>query len=198
MCWWARVYCTVLQNLFARFYDKLSEQNCACYRQRCGGSCCGGYRRQSSNDDAAKRVSIALSDDERPQHDYVIVDEADANYVEIEQRAIETESYYFTVDRATAEHMLAERENGACLVRPFKASDLYIKYVVSIYADQQYYHLFVRQIDGRQRYGIGQLKAYERHFASPCEIIEFYMQHALLCSNKQRSQSVQLKPISCA
>ncbi|KAM8703903.1 hypothetical protein ACLKA7_008518 [Drosophila subpalustris] len=195
MCWCARVYWTVLQNLFARLYNNLTEQQC---------SCCSSYRRQASDDvdveERNKRVSDSITDDDqrRPKHDYVIVDDADANYVEIEQRQIETESYYFTVDRAMAERMLADREDGACLVRPFKATDLCIKYIVSIYADQQYYHLFVRQIDGRPRYGIGQLKPHERHFPSPCDIIEFYAEHALLCTNKQRSQSIFLKPISCA
>ncbi|XP_034488416.1 uncharacterized protein LOC117792394 [Drosophila innubila] len=208
MCWCARVYWTVLQNLFARFYNNLTEQPCSYYPQRCC-SCCGSYRRQASDvdvdvdvdvDETDKRVSESYIDDDqqRPQHDYVIVDDADANYVEIEQRQIETESYYFTVDRVMAERMLADREDGACLVRPFKATDLCIKYIVSIYADQQYYHLFVRQIDGRQRYGIGQFKPHERHFPSPCHIIEFYAEHALLCTNKQRSQSIFLRPISCA
>lgn len=203
MCWCARVYWTVLQNLFARFYNNLTEQQCSCFPQRCC-SCCGNYRRQASDvdvDETDKRVSESFIDDDpqRPQHhDYVIVDDADANYVEIEQRQIETETYYFTVDRAMAEHMLSDREDGSCLVRPFKATDLCIKYIVSIYADKEYYHLFVRQIDGRPRYGIGQCKPHERHFPSPCDIIEFYTKHALLCTNKQRSQSIFLKPISYA
>lgn len=126
------------------------------------------------------------------------LDEADANYVEIEQRCIETESYYFTVDRDMAERMLAGREDGACLVRPFKATDVCIKYIVSIYADQQYYHLFVRQLDGQQRFAIGQSKPHERYFASPCHIVEFYAEHPLLCTNKERSHSILLRPISCA
>ncbi|KAH8417564.1 hypothetical protein KR222_001926, partial [Zaprionus bogoriensis] len=207
MCWCARVYWTVLQNLFARFYNSLVERNCdACCRQRCCG-CCGGYRRQASDVDAdaesvsGERVSASNANDDRaqrPQHDYVIVDDADANYVEIEQRCIETESYYFTVDRVKAEHMLAGQESGACLVRPFKATDVCIKYIVSIYADQQYYHLFIRQIGEGQHYAIGQSKPHERQFPSPCHIVEFYAEHPLLCTNKERTQSILLRPISCA
>ncbi|XP_030370856.1 uncharacterized protein LOC115621370 [Scaptodrosophila lebanonensis] len=212
-CWCARVYWTVLQNLFARLCNYLVEQNCRCRRRCC--SCCVGYRRQIS--DAGKQVSDSDDDanddddgrlretfryqqqQQNSQHDYVIVDDADANYVEIEQRSIETESYYFTVDRATAERMLRDnREDGACLVRPFKATDLCIKYIVSIYAAEQFYHLFVRQVDSRQRYAIGQEKSHERHFNSPCDIIEYYTKHSLLCTNKQQSQCILLKPISCA
>ncbi|XP_062123856.1 uncharacterized protein LOC133837195 [Drosophila sulfurigaster albostrigata] len=201
MCWCARVYWTVLQNLFARFYNSLTEQQCDYVCCGCGCCCCGDYRDVDADSEAGERVSASIVDDDqqlRTQHDYVIVDDADANYAEIECRQIETEAYYFTVDRATAEHMLEGREDGACLVRPFKATDVCIKYIVSIYAGEQYYHLFVRQIDGRQRYGIGQLKPHERHFPSPCDIIEFYAEHALLCTNKQRSQSIRLKPISYA
>ncbi|XP_023163553.1 uncharacterized protein LOC111594480 [Drosophila hydei] len=208
MCWCARVYWTVLQNLFARFYNSLTDRSCAAGYPRSCCVCCGGYRRQPGDDDgdadvdsaADKQVSESIVDDDprRAPHDYVIVDDADANYVEIEQRQIETELYYFTVDRSMAERMLCEREDGACLVRPFKATDVCIKYIVSIWAAGQYYHLFVRQIDGRQRFAIGQWKQHERHFSSPCEIIEFYAEHALLCTNKERSHSVRLKPISYA
>ncbi|EDV93214.1 uncharacterized protein LOC6563773 [Drosophila grimshawi] len=215
MCWCARVYWTVLQNLFARFYNSLTESNFAClssYRERCCwccGGCCFGYRRQASDgdvdadvdSDAGKRVLESIGDDDQQRaarHDYIIEDDGDANYEEIDQRHIETEPYYFTVDRAMAEHMLSERENGACLVRPFKATDVCIKYIVSICADRQFYHLFVRQIDGRQRYAIGQMKPQERVFPTPYAIIEFYEEHPLLCTNKERSQSVLLKPISCA
>lgn len=82
MCWCARVYWTVLQNLFARFYNSLAERNCgACCRQRCY-CCCGGYRRQASDVDAdsdsIKRVSASNANEDqqqRPQHDYVIVGE---------------------------------------------------------------------------------------------------------------------------
>ncbi|XP_017871748.1 PREDICTED: uncharacterized protein LOC108619588 [Drosophila arizonae] len=209
MCWCARVYWTVLQNLFARLFNSLTDRNCASgYRRSCC-VCCGSYRRQPGDSDgdadvdsdADKQVSESMVDDDLRRaapHDYVIVDEADANYVEIEQRQIETEQYYFTVDRSMAERMLYQREDGACLVRPFKATDVCIKYIVSIWAGGHYYHLFVRQIDMRQRFAIGQWKPHERHFSSPCEIIEFYAEHPLLCTNKERSHSVRLKPITYA
>jgi len=50
----------------------------------------------------------------------IFTDESDAHYVEIERKKIETESYYRTIDRTTAEDILIGREDGACLVRPFK------------------------------------------------------------------------------
>ncbi|EDW84421.2 uncharacterized protein Dwil_GK14117 [Drosophila willistoni] len=205
-CWCARVYWTVVQNLFARFFSNLTERGC----RHCGSCfCCSDYQRQTSDDvvealdiESMKQVLDQVNDDanaEREQvaqHDYVIVDDADANYVEIEDRRIETEPYYFTVDRAMAEQMLEGREDGSCLVRPFKAADLCIKYIVSIYAANEFYHLFVRQLHGqRHLYGIGQVKPHERHFASPSHIVEFYAEHPLLCTNKQRSQCVRLKPI---
>lgn len=87
MCWCARVYWTVLQNLFARFYNSLAERNCVacCGQQRCY-CCCGGYRRQASDvdgdcdadSDSIKRVSVSNANEDqqqRPQHDYVIVGE---------------------------------------------------------------------------------------------------------------------------
>lgn len=47
-------------------------------------------------------------------------DDIDANYLQIEKRKIETEPFYRTVDRATAEDILTGREDGTCLVRPYK------------------------------------------------------------------------------
>ncbi|XP_017145353.1 uncharacterized protein LOC108157694 [Drosophila miranda] len=195
-CWCARVYWTVLHNLFARFLGSIEEQNCC--------RCCAGYQRQASDDDdvdvdVGKQVSD--TDDEpqqQPQRDYVTADDTEANYSEIEEHNIETEAYYFTVDRPIAERMLAGREDGACLVRPFKTTDVCIKYIVSICVGDQFYHLFVRQIDRRQRFAIGQKKLHERIFASPREIVDFYSEHPLLCTNKSQSQCVRLTPISYA
>ncbi|XP_022211099.2 uncharacterized protein LOC111066653 [Drosophila obscura] len=190
-CWCARVYWTVLHNLFARLIGGIAEHHC----------CCAGYQRQASDDndvDVEKRVSDTDDDPQQHQRDYVISDDAEANYAEIPEHNIETEAYYFTVDRPTAERMLAGREDGACLVRPFKATDVCIKYIVSICVGDQFYHLFVRQVDRRQRYAIGQKKLHERIFGSPHEIVEFYAEHPLLCTNKSRSQCVRLTPISYA
>lgn len=194
-CWCARVYWTVLHNLLARMMDSLME-----VRSPTFCSCCFGYQRQASQEgDVAERVSSTDDDpQQQPREDYVIVDDADVNYAEIEERHVEKEQYYFTVDRPTAERMLHGREDGSCLVRPFKAADQWIRYIVSIWAADQYYHLFIRQVDRRQRYAIGQKKSQERCFGSPSEIVEFYTEHPLLCTNKVRSQCVQLRPISYA
>lgn len=85
MCWCARVYWTVLHNLFARFYNSLTERG---YRQGCCACCCGGYSRQAGDDDgdvdvdadadsdAGKRVLESIVDDDQQRsaaHDYVIV-----------------------------------------------------------------------------------------------------------------------------
>lgn len=194
-CWCARVYWTVLHNLLVRLLDNLME-----LRSPICCSCCFGYQRQASEEgDVAERVSSTDDDPhQQPHQDYVIVDHTDANYAEIEERHVEKEQYYFTVDRPTAERMLHGREDGSCLVRPFKAADQCIRYIVSIWAADQFYHLFIRQVDRRQRYAIGQKKSQERCFGSPSEIVEFYTEHPLLCTNKTRSQCIKLRPISYA
>ncbi|XP_017058774.1 uncharacterized protein LOC108099653 [Drosophila ficusphila] len=197
-CWCARVYWTVLHNLLVRLLDNLTE-----IRSPLCCSSCFGYQRQSAGEegDVAAVERVSSTDDaphQQPHQDYVIVEDSDALYTEIEERHVEKEPYYFTVDRPTAERMLHGREDGSCLVRPFKAADQCIRYIVSIWAADQFYHLFVRQVDRRQRYAIGQKKPRERCFGSPSEIVEFYTQHPLLCTNKVRSQCVQLRPISYA
>ena len=58
-----------------------------------------------------------------------IADDIDANYLQIEKRKIETEAYYRTVDRATAEDILLGREDGTCLVRPYKETVIQFKYI---------------------------------------------------------------------
>ncbi|BFF93136.1 uncharacterized protein DMAD_11038 [Drosophila madeirensis] len=192
-CWCARVYWTVLHNLFARFLGGIAEHSCC--------RCCAVYQRQASDSDVDMDVDKSDTDDDpqqQHQSDYVTSDDADVNYAEIEEHNIETEAYYFTVDRPTAERMLSGREDGACLVRPFKATDICIKYIVSICVGDQFYHLFVRQIDRRQRFAIGQKKLHERIFGSPREIVQFYAENPLLCTSKSRSQCVRLMPISYA
>ncbi|XP_070143430.1 B-cell linker protein isoform X2 [Drosophila kikkawai] len=195
-CWCARVYWTVLHNLLLRMLDSLMELR---LRSMVMCGCCAGYQRQAGEGegDVAAVERVSSTDDDQRQQDYVIVDD-DATYTEIEERHVETEQYYFTVDRATAERMLQGREDGSCLVRPFKAADQCIRYIVSIWASDQYYHLFVRQLDRRQRYAIGQRKSGERYFGSPSEIVEFYSEHPLLCTNKSVSQCIRLSPISYA
>ncbi|XP_017482924.1 PREDICTED: uncharacterized protein LOC108371828 [Rhagoletis zephyria] len=220
MCWCLRVYWTVLHNLFARFVTNVANSvynNNLC---RCCSSCSHSVRCHCCDHCLihrnTQRASSELSENECEEkeltarseievhsratttcsaHHYVIVDDIDANYLEIERRKIETESFYRLVDRATAEDILNCREDGSCLVRPFKEMDPSIKYIVTIYAQQQYFHLFIRQINGKDLYGIGQQKSKEKVFSSPSDIIDFYSYNPLQCTNKSTSISLVLKPI---
>uniref|UniRef100_A0A1B0B1I4 SH2 domain-containing protein n=1 Tax=Glossina palpalis gambiensis TaxID=67801 RepID=A0A1B0B1I4_9MUSC len=216
MCWCLRVYWTVLYNLFIRFFNDIGDtlapnsndchnSCCCCCCKHC--CCCHSFHKSCCICHKHNRISDpSLNSDERrtisdihlnmsTEHDYVIVDEIDANYLQIEKRKIETELYYRTVDRAIAEDVLTDREDGTCLVRPYKEADITIKYIVSIYCRQQFYHLYIRQICGKELYAIGQPKLNERLFTTPNEIIDFYKHHHLLCTNKQTTMSVILKPL---
>lgn len=145
-------------------------------------------------------------------------DDIDANYLQIEKRKIETEPFYRTVDRATAEDILTGREDGTCLVRPYKeeaskilhsqliyinfkilfslnSQDISIKYIVSIFAQNQFFHLFIRQIPGSELFAIGQEKRQERLYQTPNDIIDFYTCNTLQCTNKECTLSLMLKPI---
>lgn len=51
---------------------------------------------------------------------WLLIDDIDANYLQIERRKIETEPFYRTIDRTAAEDILLGREDGTCLVRPYK------------------------------------------------------------------------------
>ncbi|XP_039970967.1 uncharacterized protein LOC120782658 [Bactrocera tryoni] len=220
MCWCLRVYWTVLHNLFTRFVTAFADSvynSDLCARLMCCSHstccfCCGHclfykhteHEARKSNDNDGEERELTLADIEEGQakatspfqhHDYVIVDDIDANYLEIERRKIETEHYYRLVDRASAEHILNFREDGACLVRPFKEADLSIKYIVTVYAQQQYFHLFIRQLNGKDSYSIGQQKPNEKIFKSPSDIIDFYSLNALQCTNKNISVCLVLKPI---
>ncbi|XP_053947445.1 uncharacterized protein LOC128856093 [Anastrepha ludens] len=218
MCWCLRVYWTVLHNLFARFVANVvnsvyKNDMCWCFsccsRSICCFCCdhCLVYKqtqRVSSELNAGEETEFAMRSGGEIQtrttspfshHDYVIVDDIDANYLQIERRKIETEPYYRLVDRATAEDILSSREDGSCLVRPFKEADFSVKYIVTVYAQQQYFHLFIRQINGKDLYGIGQQKPNERIFSSPSDIIDFYGFNTLQCTNKSTSVSLVLKPI---
>ncbi|XP_061386564.1 uncharacterized protein LOC133321489 [Musca vetustissima] len=186
MCWSIRVYWTVLHNLLARFFSNLINKCSACASQRL---CCCCYCCPIDDDQQQQKMGRTI------HHDYVIVDDIDANYLQIEKRKIETEPFYRTVDRATAEDILTGREDGTCLVRPYKEEDISIKYIVSIYAQQQFFHLFIRQIPGTELFAIGQEKRQERLYQSPNDIIEFYKHNTLQCTNKECSLSVVLKPI---
>ncbi|KAI8119465.1 hypothetical protein FF38_02157 [Lucilia cuprina] len=214
MCWSIRVYWTVLHNLFIRFFSNIvctcsySDTTRICCSCCCCG-CCKCYKHQQmrnlSEDDGEYdpvENGLNLNSNElhqqqtsRIQHDYVIVDDIDANYLQIEKRKIETEPFYRTIDRATAEDILLGREDGTCLVRPYKETDISIKYIVSIYAQQEFFHLFIRQIKGQELFAIGQEKANEKYFNTPNDIIEFYKHNILQCTNKQCSLNLVLRPI---
>ncbi|XP_004534389.1 uncharacterized protein LOC101451543 isoform X1 [Ceratitis capitata] len=207
MCWCLRVYWTVLHNLFTRFVTNFvvsvyNSDLCACLSYShftCCVCCdhCSAYKQtQPDDNDHESRDGQTKSTSSFQHHDYVIVDEIDANYLEIGGRKIETENYYRLVDRATAEEILNDgREDGSCLVRPFKETDASIKYVVTVYAQNQFFHLFIRQINGKDFYGIGQQKTHEKRFSSPSEIIDFYSSNTLQCTNKNISVNLVLKPI---
>lgn len=55
--------------------------------------------------------------------------------------------------------------------------------------------MFIRQIEGKELYAIGQEKAHEKYFNTPNDIIEFYKHNILQCTNKQCSLSLVLRPI---
>uniref|UniRef100_A0A1I8MSL7 SH2 domain-containing protein n=1 Tax=Musca domestica TaxID=7370 RepID=A0A1I8MSL7_MUSDO len=225
MCWSIRVYWTVLHNLLARFFSNLASKCSACASQRLccccyccpidddgddssgnagDGSrtscCCLKHQLPDLSEDGAyyppeNRMDLRQQQMGRTQHDYVIVDDIDANYLQIEKRKIETEPFYRTVDRATAEEILTGREDGTCLVRPYKEEDISIKYIVSIYARKQFFHLFIRQIPGTELFAIGQEKREERLYQTPNDIIEFYRHNTLQCTNKECTLSLVLRPI---
>ncbi|XP_073820199.1 uncharacterized protein [Musca autumnalis] len=167
------------------------------------GCCCLKHQLANLSDDGAyypPENHMDLTQQQQQQmgrihHDYVIVDDIDANYLQIEKRKIETEPFYRTVDRATAEDILTGREDGTCLVRPYKEEDISIKYIVSIYAQKHFFHLFIRQIPGTELFAIGQEKRQERLYQTPNDIIEFYRHNTLQCTNKECTLSVVLKPI---
>ncbi|XP_067619769.1 uncharacterized protein [Eurosta solidaginis] len=219
MCWCLRVYWTVLHNLFTRFItnvinsvynsDLCSCFSCCSHSECCSCDYCLDYKQtqrvpdqeneidcnESELDIGGRGLASTRSLSTYQHHDYVIVDDIDANYLEIEQRKIETEQYYRLVDRASAEDILSGRDDGSCLVRPFKETDLSIKYIVTVFAQQQYFHLFIRQINGKNLYGIGQQKPNEKTFNSPSDIVDFYSCNPLQCTNKNSSISLLLKPI---
>ncbi|XP_059218868.1 uncharacterized protein LOC106095697 [Stomoxys calcitrans] len=212
MCWSLRVYWTVLHNLFARFFTNLAIKCSACASQQlccccycCSSeddcSCCHKYLQPmgSSSDvgayDTPENHLDLTQQSGREFHDYVIVDDIDADYLQIEKRKIETEPFYRTIDRATAEDILTGREDGTCLVRPYKEEDVSIKYIVSIYAQKEFFHLFIRQIPGTELYAIGQEKRQEKLYRTPNEIIEFYKHNTLQCTNKECTLSLMLRPI---
>ncbi|XP_055907873.1 uncharacterized protein LOC129942817 [Eupeodes corollae] len=182
MCWCLRVYWTVLHNLFVRFLENLTN---AYY----SGFCCVKKRKPigetKDNDDLSPNFD-----------DYIIVSDLDLEYYVIPTKKIETEAYYRTVDRKAAEELLTCHEDGACLVRPYKEQDISIKYVVTVYAQQNYFHLYIRKILGTEMYGIGQAKPCEKLFNAPSDIIDYYRLNPLLCTNKKISISLKLIPIS--
>lgn len=68
-----------------------------------------------------------------------------------------------------------------------------VKYIVSIYARENFFHLFIRISDGQ--YAIGQEKPDEKLFNKPADIINYYRLNRLLCTNKIVSMRFFLVPI---
>lgn len=69
-----------------------------------------------------------------------------------------------------------------------------VKYIATVYAHNQCFHLFIRQIDGK--YAIGQPKSNEMQFEKPADIINYFRLNQLLCTNQQTCVKVFLVPIA--
>lgn len=74
--------------------------------------------------------------------------------------------------------------------------DISIQYIVSIYAKDNFFHLYLRKLNGIEKYAIGLQKPCEKLFDSPSDIIKYYSNHELLCTNKQLMLSLTLVPIT--
>ncbi|XP_059610838.1 uncharacterized protein LOC132257818 [Phlebotomus argentipes] len=108
---------------------------------------------------------------------------------------VEAKPYFRLVDRESAEDLLKGGPDGACLVRPFKEKDESIKYVLSVYAQEKFFHLHLRQTpDGG--FVVGLEKAIEKEFPSPIHCVDYYRHHNLRCINSSGNVVVTLKPIS--
>lgn len=69
-----------------------------------------------------------------------------------------------------------------------------IKFIVTVYAKEQFFHLYIRQIDGK--YAMGQQKTNEIRFGKPVDIINYFRLNQLLCKNQHISVKVFLVPIA--
>lgn len=70
-----------------------------------------------------------------------------------------------------------------------------IKFITTVYAKEQFYHLYIREIRETGQYAMGQAKPDENHFDKPADIINFFRLHQLLCKNQHASVKVFLVPI---
>lgn len=69
-----------------------------------------------------------------------------------------------------------------------------IKYVLSVYAQEKFFHMHLRQtVEGT--YVIGLEKAIEKDFPSPIHCVDYYRHHNLRCINSLGNVVVTLKPI---
>lgn len=59
-----------------------------------------------------------------------------------------------------------------------------VKYILSIYAMKDFYHLYVKKSKNNDKYSLGQVKTGEKYFNTPKEIINFYRLNKLTCVNK--------------
>ncbi|XP_055696595.1 uncharacterized protein LOC129797779 [Lutzomyia longipalpis] len=119
---------------------------------------------------------------------------AESSFFEL-MPVVEAKSYFRLVDRESAEDLLRGKQDGACLVRPFKEKDDSIKYVLSVYAQEKFFHLHLRQtVDGS--FVIGLEKAIEKEFSSPIHCVDYYRHNNLRCINSSGNVVVTLKPIS--
>ncbi|XP_055385152.1 uncharacterized protein LOC129614527 [Condylostylus longicornis] len=198
-CWSMRVLWTVLQNMFIRLGTDLMSF----YYNRC--CCCTQKSVQKETElNADKSNDTNFSD-------YVIIKDLDVMDLPAfnlrpsippalpplpKLKPIESEPYYRIVDRFSAEEILRSRIDGSCLVRPYRQMDDIIKYIVTIYVKGNYFHLYIRYIAEKQKYGIGLKKPFEKLFNTPNEIINYYRINKLFCTNRTVNACVLLIPIS--
>lgn len=71
-----------------------------------------------------------------------------------------------------------------------------IKFITTVYAKEQFFHLYLRRIKDTGKYGMGQQKPDENQFDKPADIISFFRLHQLLCKNQWTSVKVFLVPIA--
>ncbi|XP_055616890.1 uncharacterized protein LOC129762527 [Toxorhynchites rutilus septentrionalis] len=108
---------------------------------------------------------------------------------------VELESYYYDVGRRQCEALLKGYKEGTCLVRPFKFKQSHIRYILSIKATSNYFHLFIRQTGPNRMYALGLEKQNERQFKFPADIVLYYRTHLLKCARNKIQIMLYLVPL---
>ncbi|XP_052890073.1 uncharacterized protein LOC128298363 [Anopheles moucheti] len=108
---------------------------------------------------------------------------------------VELEPFYYDVDRRYSELLLRDRPVGTCIVRPFKLKHATIRYILSIRAQNTYFHLFIRHAGQNGMYALGLEKEQEKRFKFPTDIVRYYQIHLLECTRAKESTTLQLQPL---